>query len=220
MLISITDSWGSFLCMRVWDNSPRYKDTHTLNHNIKLSGRTRPLCFAFSLTLPILATLASDSIRQNTIRLPLQQTRQLSRRASVSCDSPAVAVLASRQRVNNGSHRHHLHRRTAAPIPRLIFARRQLLFFFRLEVMNGWLMWLGYGANQFAVTRLVALTQKVKARGSVPGRGGEVEVDATAGAYLHLEHLLFCIDWTRGGGGRLLADRLPPHSLLRLILSW
>lgn len=37
--------------------------------------------------------------------------------------------------------------------------------------MNGWLMWLGYGANQFLVTCLVALTQKVKARGSAPGRG-------------------------------------------------
>lgn len=28
--------------------------------------------------------------------------------------------------------------------------------------MNGWLMWYGYGANQFLVTRLVALTQKVR----------------------------------------------------------
>lgn len=39
-------------------------------------------------------------------------------------------------------------------------------------------MWLGYGANQFLVTRLVALTQKVKARGSAPGRGGEGEAEA------------------------------------------
>lgn len=51
----------------------------------------------------------------------------------------------------------------------LIFARRQPS---PCEVMNGWLMWQGYGANQFLVTQLVAVTQKAWSVGVCCGAWG------------------------------------------------
>lgn len=77
----------------------------------------------------------------------------------------------------------------------LIFARRWPS---PCEVMNGWLMWHGYGANQFLVTRLVALTQKVRRVGvritRVRGRPGTLrEVHLYCGAIYIFN--FYCFYW-------------------------
>lgn len=65
------------------------------------------------------------------------------------------------------------------------------------EVMNGWLMWRGHGANQFVVTRVVAVTLKARRVGATSegwtgGQGPAGAAPAPQG-HLHFQFLLFLL---------------------------